>query len=177
MTGVSRRRLLSLLGTGMTAAIAGCSRLFTRPDAAATPTATSTPDAEETETATATPTETATPTPTRAAVGTVVEIPDHDLSLTYRPVEDITTADVSLQVRNVSGRHIDLLEIRVDLVYHPDDENRTVAVDYVGGRNFPVHGLETLRYETSYPNDGRANGSSDPDDFDLVFRVREVQFG
>ncbi|MFB6302760.1 MAG: hypothetical protein ABEH78_07870 [Haloferacaceae archaeon] len=179
MTGVSRRRLLALLGTGATAALAGCSRLFTRPDGEATPAATpSTPDTEEAATATETETpETATPTPPQAAVGTVVRIPRYDLSLTYRPVEDVTAADVRLDVRNVSGRRIDLLEIRVDMVYHPDDENRTVAVDYVGGRNFPVHGVETLGYETSYPNDGRANGSSDPDDFDLVFRVREVQFG
>ncbi|MFB6079669.1 MAG: hypothetical protein ABEJ81_01520 [Haloferacaceae archaeon] len=173
MTDVRRRRLLSSLGAGATAVLAGCSGLFVRPDSG-TETG-STP----TETPTATGTPTPTPTPSSVHDAAVVSVPSFDLSLRYLPVSDVTTADVSLRVRNVSGRVIRRLDLRVDLVYRPRTVDRTVAVDYVG-RHFG-DGLDdgaetTLDYGTRYPNDGRADGSSDPADFDLVFRIRGVEF-
>lgn len=175
MTDASRRRLLGFLGTGATAAVAGCSRLFSRPDGGseATPSPSSPEEAEETGTGTATPTPA---TDARAATGTVVSVPGYSLALEYRAVADVTVAAIDLQVRNVSGRDLRLVELRVDLVFDPDDENRVVAVDYLGTRGLDSGNRETLAYEARYPNDGRTDGSTDPDDFDLVFRVRGVEF-
>lgn len=174
MTGVRRRRLLSLLGTGAAAVLGGCSGLFTRPDPDdATP-------AAPTATATGTPTPTAAPTATPARDATVVAVPSYDLSLRYRPSGDVTTADVRFELRNVGERTIRLVDLRVDLVYRPRTVNRTVAVDYVGrrfGDGFAAGATTTVEYGTRYPNDGRADGSSDPDDFAAVFLIRGIEFG
>lgn len=177
MTDVSRRRLLGLLGTGATAAVAGCNRLFSRPEGGsdATPSPSS-PEAGGTETGTPAPTGDAPATDARAATGTVVAVPGYSLSLEYRPVADVTAAAIDLRVRNVSGRDLRLVELRVDLVFDPDDENRVVAVDYLSTRGLDSGNSERLAYETRYPNDGRTDGSTDPADFDLAFRVRGVEF-
>lgn len=177
MTDFDRRRVLAVLGTTATAVLGGCNRLVTRPDSDGTPEATSSPVPRQTETET-TPTSTESATTTASAAPTdAVAVPSYDLSLDHLPAEGVTTADVRLDVRNVSGRPLRLIEIRVDLIYHPSDENRAVAVDYVGTRGLSEGETETLRYETTYPNDGRANGSTDPGEFGLEFRVREVVFG
>ncbi|MFB6280943.1 MAG: hypothetical protein ABEH40_02875 [Haloferacaceae archaeon] len=187
MTDTSRRRLLALLGTGATAVLGGCSRLFTSPEPE-TPEVTppATPDVTvpgtpgipgRDGTATDSPTPTATPTPSLAAVGDVVVVRGTSLALTYLPVEDVVRADVRVVVENVGDRPIDLLELRVDLVYATDEERRAVAVDYVGFSGLATGGGGSAEYETRFPADGRANGSTDPDDFELVFRIRELEFG
>lgn len=172
MSGVDRRRLLALLGTGTAAALAGCNRLFTRADPESTPEATPSPTPEET----ATPVNAPTTTPASVAASTVVSVPNYTLSLDYRAVHDVTVVDVELRISNVSGRSIRLVEIRVDLVYDPQDQNRVVAVDYVGARGIAEGDSETVSYETRFSNDDRMDRSADSDDFGLVFRVRGVDF-
>jgi hypothetical protein len=175
MTDSSRRRLLALLGTGATAVLTGCNRVFTQPDeedAPTPPASPSVPDLTETSTETSTPTQ----TPSLAAVGTVVTVPNYDLSVTYRPVDNITVVDVTLDLRNVSGRDIRIVDIRVDLVFDPDGEDRVVAVDYVGLRGLEDGTVETLHYETRYSNEEGTRSAPDAADFDLVFRVREVEY-
>lgn len=181
MTDPSRRRLLALLGTGATAVLSGCNRIFSRPEPPSTPDVTPppTPDFLDGEgTATGTPaTETRTRTPSLAAVGDVITVSRSSLTMDYLDIEDITTVDVALEITNAGDRGIELVELRVDLVYDPTDERRVVAADYVGVRGLAPGVTTEVRYDTSFPNDGRANGSSDVADFDLAFRIRTLEFG
>lgn len=174
-----RRRLLALLGTGGATALAGCNRLFTEPGGDETPTPTPTPPS----TPTPTPTPTSTPTPTPAAstpARGVSPITINGYTIAFEAIPgDFAAAEIDVTVQNEGDREVRQAAFRIALVFQPATTNRTVAVDYVGSRF--DDGLDEgqtgeLSYRTRFPTDGRAEGSTDPTDFGLRFRIVRVEF-
>lgn len=178
--------MLALAGAGTLAALAGCSGLFTQPESDSTPTVSEEGPGTETATATATPTPNATATTNATATatpaddGTAIEILGYTIDIRYVDEQDISVADVTFDIENASDRAISRVEFRADLVYRPNTENRSVAVDYVGSAfddgTLEADEEESLAYGTRYPNDGRTDGSTDPDDFGLRLQLRDLAF-
>jgi hypothetical protein len=175
---VDRRGLLARGGAAALAALAGCSGVFTDAGSDETPTPTSAP----TQTPTPTATPTATPSRTPGA-GSVIEVTDQALTVGTPGDGTMAVLDVAVDFENVGERTVTGLNLRIDVVYRPDTQRRTVTVDYVG-TNFdgdeddglPSGDVETLRYETRFPRDGRAEKSTDADDFGLQFQMRRIEF-
>lgn len=174
----TRRRVLAGLGVGALAGLSGCGALFTSPDTE--------PAASPSETFSATsPTPTiadspSSPTSTPTSAGTIVDLVGHRLSL--RPSDGLynTLVTVTVDFRNAGDRGLSLVTLRVALRYTAAGANRVVAVDYVGdrfgGSGLAPGGSESVGYETAFPRDGRADRSTDPDDFDIDARVQRIEF-
>ena len=154
MTGEDpgRRRVLAVLGAAAVPFLSGCG-LFRPPErtgaTTGTATGTATPTATATATATATPEPTATGTPERFDPGDAVTVEnvvfgdpddDDDDDDEEGVVEDdnksgIAVVDVDIEIRNVSGRSLQLVGLVVDAVYESEQVGPVVvATDTVSRR-------------------------------------------
>ncbi|MFC6989446.1 hypothetical protein ACFQJD_13380 [Haloplanus sp. GCM10025708] len=93
--------------------------------------------------------------------------------------ESAVYVDFEVRIENVSRRVLEFVEYRVDVRYDAPELSRTVATDYFS-RRFP-EGLEAgetarLTGTAKFVRDGRAERSTDEDDFALEFAFREVDF-
>jgi hypothetical protein len=190
------RRALLGVGVGVLSALSGCGGLFIRPEATTT-----TPGAP-TPTATRTPTQTPADgsEPTAAGPSTASSLPGDELAISERglqvrrsQLERFAFVTYEFLVENVGTRTIRDVEFRVAVRYEHDEFSRTVATAYPRFVFDPVEGTddatsdeareglqpaeEDLVFErVRFERDGRAQGSTASDRFDLDLSVRRIRY-
>jgi hypothetical protein len=185
---VERRGLLAA-GAGLLASLTGCSGLFIEPEGTGTP---GEGDAS-TATPTVTPTATATPTvtPTATATTTPAPIPSEDIDVRNRrlsvrrtDLEAFAIVTYQFDVENVSDRTIGDVEFRVRVRYDHGEFSRIVATDYprfrFDGDGDEDDGLDPdetvlVAGDVRFERDGRSQGSTAADRFDLELTIRRIR--
>ncbi|MFB6194750.1 MAG: hypothetical protein ABEI80_01145 [Haloplanus sp.] len=193
-SGLGRRALLGA-GAGLLASLAGCSRLFIRPESTATPTPTRTrtPTRTPTRTRTPTPEPTATPTPTPEPLPSeVLDVRNEGFSIRRTELEKFAIVTFRFDVENTGRRPISDIEFRVEIRYEHEEFSRIVGTAYprfwfdrpaseTGGSDEARLGLQTgesdrVRGRLRFERDGRAQGSTAHDRFDMELTVRRIRY-
>ncbi|WP_299331532.1 hypothetical protein [Haloplanus sp.] len=200
---VTRRAILGT-GVGVLASLSGCGRLFIEPEPTP-PDSGDTPASSPTATATEPPTVTETVetrararTRTAAAValpGDGIEVRNRRLSIRLTPTESHAFVNYQFEVENTGERPITDVEFRVDVRYAREDVSRVVATDYPrfwfvplasrgdgdeddgngNGNGLDRDDSERVGNEVRFERDGRAEGSTDSDRFDIELAIRRVR--
>ncbi|MFB6121950.1 MAG: hypothetical protein ABEJ78_00630 [Haloferacaceae archaeon] len=179
---IGRRRVLQG-GVALLSLLPGCGNVFIE-EPTPTPDGTGpTPTPEPTPTPTPAPTPDGSPTPASTPTATLpsdrLELRGTGFTLRLDKFESAVYVDFEVQIENVSRAVLDFVEYRVDVRYRASEVSRTVATDYFS-RRFP-EGLEPdetalLTGTAKFVRDGRAERSTDADDFALEFAFRDVEF-
>lgn len=177
---IGRRRVLQG-GLALLSVLPGCGNVFieepTPTPAGRGPTPTPEP------TPTPTPAPTPVPPPESTSTTTLpsdrLELRDAAFSLRLSRLETAVYVDFEVTVENVGRAVLEFVEYRIDVRYDVPEVSRVVATDYFS-RRFP-EGLDEdetalLASTAKFVRDGRAENSTDADDFSLEFAFREVEF-
>lgn len=163
------------------------------PEGEPEPEPTSEPEATASPAGTATETPPPAPTPTRTAApappGDSLRVDGDRTGLAVVRGDYYTSFRATVTVENTGELVFDRVEFRVDVSYEPpgDEGAERVASAYVERRTFGGDSPETLAPEESagfvvdpdrlrFERDGRANGSTDVDDFRLDLTFRRVEY-
>ncbi|WP_423750713.1 hypothetical protein [Salinirarus marinus] len=175
---IGRRRVLQG-AVALLSVLPGCGNVFIEEPTPTPDERGPTPAPTQTPAPTPADTPTPAPTPTAALPSNRLEIRRSAFSLRLDRFESAVYVDFEVRIENVSRRVLEFVEYRVDVRYDAPELSRTVATDYFS-RRFP-EGLEAgetarLTGTAKFVRDGRAERSTDEDDFALEFAFREVDF-
>ncbi len=177
-----RRTRRGVLAVCAVAGLAGCNGLVTSgEDGTATPTPTEGPttEAETTTEPTATPTATPEPTATEVPPGPEEGLEVAATNHSVRAEDGYTRVAAEVTLRNTGSYTYRWLEVRIDVIYTDPvggEETRVVS-GYADRRFDDGFASETAELSTVLRarRDGRANRSTDDDDFHLELALRRVE--
>lgn len=187
------RRAMLVGAAGLLTSLAGCGRLFIRPESTPVP---GEDEGPTTRTATATPAPRVTSKPTSTSTATplpndIIEVRNRRFSVRPSTLERYTEVDYSLEVENVGRRSIELVEFLVAVRYEHDAFSRVVGTDYPRARFDPEGDesdgddarpglqpdeIDPVRGTFRFERDGRAEKSSDDDRFALELSLRRIRY-